>query len=144
MLPGEVAGRPAAVLGRAVAMATDADRVRLSLYRFQPEASLDSNLMLLENVQVVLLGEPASGTQPEAGQGCRWGEDRQLGRAVAHRAKAELEQVDAPQSLATWRIPCSSRKLASAGTSSQRQTIGLTSSSRTFSCRTGLASGGAT
>src|SRR3954471_4927053 len=39
------------------------------------------------------------------------------------------------QPMATWKTPCSSRKVQSAGASTRRHTIGLTNLSQSFSCR---------
>src|SRR3954469_4022532 len=39
------------------------------------------------------------------------------------------------QPMAIWKTPCSSRKVQSAGISTRRHTIGLTSLSQSFSCR---------
>src|SRR3954468_22244735 len=46
------------------------------------------------------------------------------------------------QPMAIWKTPCSSRKVQSAGISTRRHTIGLTSLSQSFSCRMEPEGGG--
>jgi hypothetical protein len=82
VLPGKVARRSAAILGRTVAVTIKAERTRSSC--FELNLLLDPDFMPPGDVEVVLVRKAASGPQAEARQVNVRRARRELGRAIPH------------------------------------------------------------
>jgi hypothetical protein len=90
---GHEAFRAAAILGRAGAIAVGTEGIALPGLWLQP--ILDADLMAPGNVEVILVDEPRTFTEPQCRQGRVWRRRRYLLGTVARGAQAELIKVNA-------------------------------------------------